>query len=360
MPKRKTTNKKASKQANGIYMPYKKQSSKTYPKRKKNIFKPQNKGNKRRKRVNKKNISGILLLGVSIIIVSALLFLSIKYIRNMRNTDVEYEESFVIGLQDIPAYPNSEFIFENSLEDSSISNFLSNENSAYRLPPNTNIEKVFEFYKERLPEKGWTYLLSVPIQSDDKEYGEYWLKEDSGLRIYSKYNDIWYESLTKEEAENGLAERVKEEIERDMMLIGSDTQEFLPDYPWLLNIPKEYLVSYTSSEMGSLRTAQIKKVDGSETIRITPIGYTGAKALDFFLDDYVNTFDQENTGVNNTVVISKPGIRGTIRVGGEIHLIAVLPCAYNDVAYVIDSSKGESPFFEYLLENITAQDPLKY
>ena len=39
------------------------------------------------------------------------------------------------------------------------------------------------------------------------------------------------ESISKEDAETGLANQVKEEIERDMLLASSNMQEFLPDYP---------------------------------------------------------------------------------------------------------------------------------
>jgi hypothetical protein len=294
-------------------------------------------------------------------IIVGLVYLSVIYITKLRNSDdEEYIETYVIGLKEIPAYPNAEFIFEKNMSDISISNFLSQENSAYRLPEHSDIEDVFEFYNQKLPEKGWTHILSVPIKSDDKEYGEYWLKEEKGLRIYSKFNDIWYETISKEDAQTGLASRIKSEIERDMMLASSDTQEFLPDYPWLLNVPKEYIISYTSSEMGSLRKLMIKKVDGSEELVITPIGYTGAKELDYFLDDYIELFKDENIGINNTIVINKPGIRGTIRVDNDIHLIAVLPNSYNNVVYVVDTNKGESPFFEYVLENIIPQDSLRY
>ena len=112
--------------------------------------------------------------------------------------------------------------------------------------------------------------------------------------------------------------------------------------------------------MGSLRTANIKKVDGSELTTVVPIGYSGAKALDFFLEDYINSFENGNAGINNTVIIPKPGIQGTIRVNGNTHLVAVISNNYNDVVYVIDCNKTESPFFEYLVENITSQSSEKY
>ncbi len=358
MTKRNIFKKRPNTKTKGIYMPYKRKSKEVLPKRKKSIFKNNNYG-KRRK--NLKNILPIFISIIGISLVIGLIYLSVIYITKLRNnSDEEYIETYVVGLKDIPAYPNSEFIFEKNISDISISNFLSQENSAYRLPEHSDIEDVFEFYNQKLPQKGWTHILSVPIKADDKEYGEYWLKEEKGLRIYSKFNDIWYETISKEDAETGLASRIKSEIERDMMLASSDTQEFLPDYPWLLNIPKEYIISYSSSDMGSLRKLMIKKVDGSEEISITPIGYTGAKELDYFLDDYIKLFKDEKAGINNTIVINKPGIRGTIFVDNNIHLIAVLPNSYNNVVYVIDSDKGESPFFEYVLENIIPQSSLKY
>ena len=83
--------------------------------------------------------------------------------------------------------------------------------------------------------------------------GEYWVKNEKGLRIYSKFNDIWYELITPEQANAGLRDRVEKEVERDLLLASEDSQDLLPDFEWLLEVPKEYVISYRASGYGSLR-----------------------------------------------------------------------------------------------------------
>jgi hypothetical protein len=197
-------------------------------------------------------------------------------------------------------------------------------------------------------------------------YGEYCVKEDRGLRIYSKFNDIWYESITVEEARTGLAQEVKDEIARNLLLADSDAQDLLPDFPWIIEIPKEYVISYFVSPYKNESGVIFKKLGSSETISLTPIAASSSKAFDYMLNDYVkdlNKKNEEKWGVKNTFIISTNtgnGLRGSIGMGDELREVAVIQNPYNDIAYVLDSNIYKSPFFEYVLNNLKPQSKIKY
>lgn len=352
-----------------VYMPKKPTSARPIRTSKPNIFKKIKQatgGTTRRKRtpiaIPKFSIYFFL---VCLLLVVA--YFAVIFINKLRNQDGNYEVTYVMGLENIPAYPESTFIFQNSLEQDSVKNFISNGDSAYRLPNNTNIEEAFTFYTEQLPNLGWQFVLMVSMESPDKEYGQYWTKDNVGLRIYSKFNDIWYESLTLSEAQSGLAERVKQETDMNLLLTDDESQDLLPDFPWVLKIPKEYLISYKSSAYNSsLQQVSFSKMGSEEKLNLVPADKVGNRALDYALNDYVTTLNGETGerwGVINTYVISTnmgTGIRGTISTNAEDREVAVIQDSYNNTVYVLDSNVMHNPFFDYILENIKPQDTKKF
>jgi len=289
------------------------------------------------------------------------------FINNLRNKDGNQELTYVTGLEHIPAYPNSTFIFQTSLDQDSVRNFLSNGNSAYRLPNNTEIEDAFDFYTEQLPSLGWQFVQMVAMEIPDKEYGQYWTKDNVGLRIYSKFTDVWYETVTIAEAQSGLAERVKQEIDMNLLLTDDESQDLLPDFPWILQVPKEYIISYKSSSYDStLQQLSLTKIGAEEKLNLVPVAKAGTRALDYALNDYVtslNASSEDRWGVINTYVISTnigAGLKGTIGTNSEDREVAVISDSYNDIVYVLDSNVLDNPFFDFILENIRPQDTKKF
>ena len=110
------------------------------------------------------------------------------------------------------------------MDDPVVKDFLSRGNSAYKLPENTTIEDIESYYMDTLKDLEWEFVQSVPLGTPDRKYGQYWINGDKGLRIYSKYNDIWYESISVEDARSALANLVKEEIEREMLMASSENR----------------------------------------------------------------------------------------------------------------------------------------
>jgi len=311
-----------------------------------------------RKRSSKK--LKYILLPLSFILFSVFVFFSIKFVLSLRENafgEKEGEIGQVMGLEEIPTVAGSQFIFQDRVEDSVVKDFLSQGNSAYRLPTDKSLEEVESYYMEEMPKLGWQFIQNVPLGSPDKKYGQYWIKEDKGLRIYSKFRDVWYESITVEDAQSALANLVKEEIEREMLMASSEKQDLLPDYPWRIQVPKEYIIKYSPTDMKDLRAVSFQKIGSDDMVEIFPVGYWKAKELDFILNDYCNLKSTEDIkyGVMNSVPISfrdTLGLKSTLQKNENTFVAYTVPNTYNAIVYVISANSETNPLLEYLIENI--------
>ena len=165
------------------------------------------------------------------------------------------------GFSEIPTYPGSTFIYENDLDNPTVKSFLSKGRSVYRTPVKTTDLEVFQFYSDNLPPTdSWELVNDVPRAAEDMLHGQYWINDDFGVRIYTVNNDIWYEKVTIDEANSGLADRVKSVTEREIILAPDDTYPTLPDFTWNLPIPSSYLADYDSTEFGDYRGITFRKI----------------------------------------------------------------------------------------------------
>lgn len=305
------------------------------------------------------------IIGISILF----LYFAILFVSKLRKSTslIDIDSGTVIGIDGIPAFPFSTFIFEEQIEEEMVRNFLSKGNSAYRIPLNSNFTEVNEYYDEKLPELGWTFAIDVPVASETMKTGRYWVKGEKGLRIYSKFNDIWYETITAKDAQEGLAERVKQETERDLLLAKEGIQELLPDFPWILQVPKEFVISYSVSEFNDLRKMDLQELGGEEKISLTPLDNYHGQGLDYFLDKYialVNTKDVEkNCGITRTEIAYteySKGLRGTISCTDGVHQVGVIVDPYRGVGYVLDGFPNGAPYFESVFSNIQPKENKRY
>jgi hypothetical protein len=306
-----------------------------------------------KEKINIKQLLSYLFISILFI---GIIYLILNIFTKEETVEIEKNET-VLGLDDIPTYTDSIFLYQENINNQTVKDMLSEGKSAYKVTNNATFDEIKEYYVNELNSKGWNLVLDVEIGAEDKKYGQYWTKEDKGLRIYSKYNDIWYEYITPEEAENGLSNRVSEEIEIDMLLAGSDYQDLLPDYPWQIKIPKDYLISYELSEFEDLRAVNFQRISTGESINIYPIGYWGAKALDFQLEDYTEILseDFEDWNIINTTVTSWRGnnsLSGTISSGTGKKDIFILKNERNSVTYILNSENSTEPLYQYIIENI--------
>lgn len=303
----------------------------------------------------KKNIKYLLLVIFLIVIVSIVAIIK-RPKERIANDNVEVIT--VMGLEDIPVYPNSVFLYGDNLDNEVVKDMLAKGQSAYLIQDNTDFDNVKEYYANQLTSLGWNLVLDVEIGSEDKRSGQYWINDERGLRIYSKYNDIWYEYITVEQAQNGLSDRVSNEIEIDMLLAGSEYQDLLPDYPWQIKIPKEYLIRYELSEFEDLRAVNFQRISTGLNITIYPIGYWGAKALDLQLDDYIKILNtgSEKWGVSNTkptVFRGESSLTGGITSGSSTKDIMMIKNNRNFVTYILIIDDISDPLYQYIIENIT-------
>ncbi|MHC1716758.1 MAG: hypothetical protein AB9915_02660 [Candidatus Dojkabacteria bacterium] len=359
--------KRKTEQKAKVYMPVRKEP--VIIRRKKNTFTLFHKKEKSYTS-NRRNLTILPFFRIVLllILIAGVFYFSAVFVINLRNRNPldNYQKEYVVGLDNIPSYPLSEFIFSESLDQVSVSNFISNGNSAYRLPLNKKIEDVYEYYNLELPTLGWEHALSVPVGSEEMKSGEYWIKDNKGLRIYSKFNDVWYELINIEEAQNGLSDRVKKEVERDLLLANQELQDLLPDFPWVLKIPKEYVISYKSANYKDTRTVEFKRLGSEEKISLIPITASNGSPLDSYLDNYIKNLNKDseyNWGISKTTIIYATygmGLRGEINGGDQNHEIAVLISPNDSLVYILDSNVVDNPFFEFILSNLQPQETFKY
>lgn len=308
-----------------------------------------------------------LLILPAIFVIIMLAYFSLKILQNLRQQNKVYEEKNIIGLEEIPAFPQSEFIFENNMTNNSVSAFISAGKSAYRIIDNRSIDEVYQFYKKKLPDLGWTYIQTVPTGSEEMKSGMYWEKNGCGLRIYSKFKDIWYETVTKEEAETGLKSRVKESVERDLLLANQENQDLLPDYPWVAQIPKEFLITYRASGYENSRIAEFRRLGTESIISLIPIAKYSSQPLDIYLNTYISAVNQQdskkNCIISSTILAYtqySSALKSTVTCSDGIHNLAVVINPNNKVVYIIDSNKQEEKFFNTLFEQLKPSNTLTY
>ncbi len=154
-------------------------------------------------------------------------FIAATPLKNLIKTQSTQSDSGdVIGLTDVPVYPDSEFTFKDlvktqggkdfSLQAQNYSQtdlqqlytFLASGQSVYRLPIKISWEDVQDYYKKELPKRGWTFTQSVALSETEKIPGDYYVKDEKGLHIYDVSYDIWYETITKDQAIQGLRDQI--------------------------------------------------------------------------------------------------------------------------------------------------------
>jgi hypothetical protein len=294
-----------------------------------------------------------------VIIVSILGFTTLlyRYVSSLRNIVVENKQETVFGF-DFPSYPNSEYIFQSVTDNEEVKNFVSLGNSVYRLPKGVSISSVFTYYNEKLPTLGWTHTLSVPVDSESMLFGEYWVKESKGLRIYSRLNDVWYQSITIAQAQKGLEDVVKKESARKLLLLTTEKTDLLPDFPWRLSFPTEYSTNYFSTSIGSLQGVSFKKIGSQKSIYIHPVGYLGGNSYDAYLDSYVLEYNKKNKTkwvVINSVESNLFGnnvVKGIITNGKDSGTVVIINNIANNVVYAISTFEENDPFANYIYEKI--------
>jgi hypothetical protein len=302
----------------------------------------------------------ILILLLSIVVWGG--YLVINFITSIRGGTTEqeilYDTGNVEGIISVPKYPASVFVYEDRKDEEVVLKMLNQGLSVYRLPRETRSTQVYEYYLDKLPKSDWEFLFTIPTSTEEKLFGQYWFKEENGLRIYVENSDVWYELISKTQAENALSERRAQEIQRKRILESSTEQTLLPDYPWILSIPREYLTRYSSTDLGELQAVEIFEIGGTTKFLIVPIGRYDAGSYDKLLDDFFEKKSkelEEKWEIINTKVDFKKErevLTARLLIEDKEGEGLVLMNERNFIIYAIISNEEEHPFFEQIINEI--------
>lgn len=287
-------------------------------------------------------------------------------------------EGDVVGIPGVPAYPESEFMYIEDINEDVVQEFLSQGQSAYVLGPTVEWENVVLFYEEKLTELGWAHLLSIGPRDENRKAGEYWeyivykvnekgeetekVDEDRsfGLRYYEKINGIWYEVLTREEARTGLSEEVARDNEIELLLSLGSMKELPKSFPWKLSYPEIWEAEIRESLLIEAPLAEFASVEGEGVVTVEPIAFDTGKTLkavsESFLEE-VNSrraegdvFDIDST--ENVKVDKQIARRVVLDSSGGRGFLCVVIHPDNGIVYAVTAFGGEEAFFDYVLSNL--------
>lgn len=350
----------------------KKQSNGSYKTRRRSILTRSNKTRGKKKiyrgGIFRQYFRSILKIFLYLSLVLGLLvssYTAINWVISLRASKgvVEQDLTSVIGFDSVPVFPTSEYVFSNSSDEAIVETFVSSGRSIYGIPLGTDIQSVYDYYKIELPERGWNHIKFVPRTQKDEMYGDYWENpsKDLGLRIYERVNDIWYERLSISDAKQGLSRLAKQEIERELVLASSEGTDLLPDFPWTLKVPVEYVTSYYATDEGELQALKISSITDSREYILEPIAplensYPD-KALELFVD--ILNSRSENGGkyaILNSVYNENGELEATVVNGGKISSIAILANERSSYYYGLYYDSENDTFFDFLRNNLRQKD----
>jgi|GEM_PF-1190452 len=318
---------------------------------------------KKAKRIKQRNS---ILAVISIFLLAFIAIFSgytvINFITGIRGgtsaDDISYETKYVMGIDTVPIYPNSEFVYANNMNEEIVMKMLNQGLSAYKLSRGTRTSNVYDYYKEILTKYDWEYISTVPVSTEEALLGQYWLKGEKGLRIYVENNDVWYELIAKDEAKNSLSERRKAELQRKRILETSSEQSLLPDYPWFLLVPREYLVRYSPTDIGELQSVEIFEIAGDTSFWIYPIGKSDSGTYRELLEEFIEKKDEDSDekwevlSTKQDFIKQREALNTTLVVNGNEGRGVVLMNKRNFFIYAIFTNDVEHPFFEEIIEKI--------
>lgn len=345
------------------------------------------------------------IVALLVVLTGGLIFIAVRGVLNIKIWDSSDQKKTdnigsgdVVGFENIPTFPGSEFMFEKTKDHHSVKDFISSGKSAYLMPIDSTWDEVIEFYEKELKDLGWEHVLSVNIGDDERMPGEYWVYYDKveaeeqetfgvleesvdsnenneettdseqpqtgkGLRIYTKLSDIWYELISIEDAKTGLASRVAKEKQLDLIISMSSSQEITAQFPWKLSFSSEWSYERRQANFLEMDMLEFTKNDNSTTLVIEPVDFYTMESLEKMGKDYirdVNTHrDPENKlRINSTEEIKVDGedaVKFSLESTDHTGALCLTPNSKNGVVYVIASYFGDLSFFEYVVGNIKAR-----
>ncbi len=150
----------------------------------KNLFSKRNSSKSLRR--GKFNIK-LLILPIFFFSLSVM-FLALRYVLRLRGDITEgkeHEITQILGLDNIPSLEGSTFLFADNLDSPIVKEFFLEVIQYIFYLRAKSSKDVENYYLDKLKKLGWEYIESVAIGTVDKKYGQYWVKDGKGLRIYT-------------------------------------------------------------------------------------------------------------------------------------------------------------------------------
>lgn len=182
---------------------------------------------------------------------------------------------------DIPLFPGATFALgaitnpetAQSFSESdrqAVYQFLSNNQSIYLLSVDQTFTQAVDFYKEELASRGWQFITEVPPGDIGRLPGAYWTDSANkrGLRIYTLAGDLWYETVTVEEAEQGLASRVGDLQARQIEARSLTGGRVHSRVGWLFNYPSDWEAINAQNAFFGVATVSFKHKQSNTIISL--------------------------------------------------------------------------------------------
>jgi hypothetical protein len=309
--------------------------------------------------INKLNVKNklfkiLLILSIPLLI-AAVIYFGLQVVLNFRNTNNhETAIKYINGLDKVPEIKDSEQVFQDVNQDLTVQKFYDKGYIIYRLPIDKNINYVYDYYKEELPKQGWKFEGQISVADVTKRFGQFWTKGSIGLRIYSDINDIWYQKLSSEQSKTFLAEEVLKEKEIKDILGKKNLIGLIPNYPWSMLIPSNYIVSYKTIGDNPGQTAIFKNIQEEETVYLQPIVMNSGELYITQLTDYCK---RNGYSISFTAEVeSKFGILVNFQIQKEklIYFGYILNNSETETIYLVYSDKKDGVLTIYIIDNIVA------
>ncbi|MCC7304058.1 hypothetical protein IT418_01425 [bacterium] len=302
----------------------------------------------------------------------------------VKNSDTKIEILEVVGVSSVVEFPESSFVFENYItrigatsfaikadtlsagDSQSLYDFLTSGQSVYRLPLSAGWVDVQEYYKKELVKSGWQFQASVAITDTEKIPGEYYTKDEKGLHIYSVADDLWFETVTKVQAEQGLHDKIVAYKAKQELVAAASGQDLPNDAVWKLRYSRDWSVELQKNTIYGENNVYFTHDTSKERVVISVLKrYPGVladltyKGLEAVGVEYISTWlTTQQTSVTLQGFTRKELI---VADGKALEFSDVKNRAYflflvnkkNKLYYVVQYFGKENPeFFEYIKDNL--------
>ena len=303
----------------------------------------------------------LVIVFFTILIFSAIFIFNL--IKSLKKAVVKEDKVDVIHeLYNIPTFPNSYSVYQFVDNTKTIAPLKAEGIYVYKKPSQTSIPDVYRYYKDNLVNNGWTFVKFVPFETDIAKLGQYWINEDKsiGLQIVVDEQYIWYRKLTVKQAKTLLQDEAKSDAMKRKIVLSQEDQFLLPDFPWQLQVPGEYIIRYQNSDLDSWRKLIIYAQNKDDYVILEPIAKFEGKPFEDYLNQWLDKYHKEWQLINTNADFVKGKsciqveMKSNEKEDDNSSLISAVVWlnTKNSIVYILFDEKGKTNLFNFVLQNI--------